>query len=64
MKKNKGLRIRVEEDLREDFTQACQVEGKTASDVLREFMRIYVEQQPGRLQRPLFEVQAGARRGS
>lgn len=40
---------------KEDFTQACQAEGKTASDVLREFMRAYVEEQPARLQRPLFD---------
>ena len=55
MTKNIGLRIRVEEELREEFTRSCVAEGKTASDVLRHFMREYVENEPLRQQRPLFE---------
>ena len=44
--KDCGMRIRVERELREDFVQACRAQNRVASDVLREFMRTYVRQQP------------------
>lgn len=37
--KSAGLRIRVEKDLRDAFTQACHDQNLVASDVLREYMR-------------------------
>ncbi|MEI4195912.1 plasmid-related protein [Roseovarius sp. E0-M6] len=42
MKKNVGLRIRIDRDLREQFLKACQADDKPAAQVLREFMRAYV----------------------
>jgi Ribonuclease G/E len=39
--KDVGLRIRVQRDLREQFLDACRVQDKPASQVLREFMREY-----------------------
>lgn len=39
--KDSGLRIRVELELRDAFVQACQSQGLVASEVLRDFMRIF-----------------------
>ena len=44
--KDCGMRIRVERELREDFIRACRAQNMVAADVLREFMRTYVRQQP------------------
>ncbi|WP_323828758.1 plasmid-related protein [Pseudomonas sichuanensis] len=41
--KDVGLRIRVEKDLREAFQVACSAEERRASEVLREFMQLYVD---------------------
>lgn len=41
--KNVGLRIRVERSLREGFIKACRAEDKSAAQVIREFMRGYIE---------------------
>ena len=41
--KDVGLRIRVQRDLREQFLDACRAQDKPAAQVLREFMREYVE---------------------
>lgn len=53
--KDVGLRIRVQRELREQFLEACNADDKPAAQVLREFMRSYVEQQqtrrPGMRQR-------------
>ena len=43
-KKDVGLRIRVDRDLRETFVEACRFHGVPASEVLREFMRFYAHQ--------------------
>ena len=43
--KDSGLRIRVERDLREAFVQACRAQDRHASDVLRDFMRVFTEKQ-------------------
>jgi hypothetical protein len=42
--KDVGLRIRVQRDLREAFLEVCRAQDKPAAQVLREFMREYVEQ--------------------
>lgn len=42
--KDAGLRIRVQRELREQFLDACKAEDKPAAQVIREFMRSYVEQ--------------------
>lgn len=41
--KDVGLRIRVQKELREQFLQACRAQDIPASQVLRGFMREYVE---------------------
>ena len=52
--KDKGLRIRVDQELREEFLAACHAEDKPASQVLREFMREYVRRNRQALQQDLF----------
>lgn len=42
--KDAGMRIRVEQDLREEFISVCQTQHTPAAQVLRQFMRGYVEQ--------------------
>ena len=44
--KDVGLRIRVQRELRDKFVEACRAKDKPAAQVLREFMRAYVEQHP------------------
>lgn len=41
--KDVGLRIRVQRELREAFLEACKAEDKPAAQVLREFMRAYID---------------------
>ena len=41
--KDSGLRIRVQRELRDRFNEACRAEDKSAAQVLREFMRAYVD---------------------
>ena len=41
--KDVGLRIRIDRDLREKFLRACKAEDRPAAQVIREFMRAYVE---------------------
>lgn len=41
--KDAGMRIRVEQDLRDKFVEACQTQHVPAAQVLRQFMRGYVE---------------------
>lgn len=46
--KDSGFRIRVQRELREQFLAACKAQDKPAAQVLREFMREYVEAHPTR----------------
>lgn len=41
--KDAGIRIRVEAELREAFVQACRAQDRAASEVLRDFMRVFTE---------------------
>lgn len=52
-KKDAGLRIRIERDLRDEFIAACRRDGKPAAQVLRQYMRLYVAAalEPGQEQR-------------
>lgn len=43
MMKDSGLRIRVQRDLRDKFLEVCRTQDKPAAQVIREFMRDYVE---------------------
>jgi hypothetical protein len=45
MLKESGLRIRVESQLKESFLLACKKNDLSAAQVLRAFMRSYIEQQ-------------------
>ena len=54
--KDAGFRIRVQRELREQFLAACKAQDKPAAQVLREFMRDYVEAHPTR---PLLDEQKG-----
>lgn len=45
--KDAGIRVRVEKELRASFVAACQAENRLASDVLRDFMRTYVDRYQG-----------------
>ncbi len=54
--KDAGLRLRVERELREEFTEACRAEGRAASQVLRDFMREYVLHNRAASQQDLFET--------
>lgn len=47
--KDVGLRIRVQRELREQFLEVCQAQDRPAAQVLREFMRAYVERHTSRL---------------
>lgn len=44
--KEAGMRIRVEPELREEFTEACKRQHIPAAQVLRQYMREFVKLQP------------------
>lgn len=52
--KDAGLRVRVEKELREEFVGTCRLQGKHAAEVLRDFMRAYVDRERGGRQASLF----------
>ena len=52
--KESGLRIRVESQLREDFVRTCKKDDLTAAQVLRAFMRSYIDRQQRGKQAELF----------
>jgi len=52
--KSAGLRVRVERNLRVEFLEACKASGRVAAEVLREFMREYVERSRVSAQQDLF----------
>lgn len=58
LRKDVGLRIRVDRDLRDAFVEACRTQDIPASEVLREFMRTYTRHNnllEGQLHLPLFK---------
>lgn len=57
MTKDAGLRIRIENDARRAFVDACRAEGKVASQVLREFIRDYIGRYRPARQPELFSAQ-------
>lgn len=52
--KDVGIRLRVEKELREEFSGACKMQGKRAAEVLRNFMRDYVLRESAGMQGSLF----------
>ena len=55
--KTSQFRIRVENSLRQTFVDACKQIDRPASQVLREFMKQFVESQNVAAQSDLFENQ-------
>lgn len=53
-KKDVAFKIRVEEELRREFVEICQAEDMTAAQVVRKFMRRYIESHKKALQGNLF----------
>lgn len=41
--KDAGLRIRIDRNLRERFLDVCRAQDKPAAQVIREFMREYID---------------------
>ena len=42
VRKDVAFKIRIDEELRRAFVEACQADDRPAAQVLREFMRTYV----------------------
>ena len=53
-KKDVAFKIRVEEELRREFVEICQADDMTAAQVVRRFMRRYIENNKKTLQGSLF----------
>lgn len=53
--KNTGFRIRIEKELRDEFVGVCHAQDKPAAQVLRDFIRTYIETHRGSLQHSLFD---------
>lgn len=58
--KSAGFRIRVEPGLRQAFVDACQANDQSAAQVLRMFMRQYVEDSAAPGQGDLFAAEPTA----
>ncbi|MEN8136204.1 MAG: hypothetical protein ABFS18_11815 [Thermodesulfobacteriota bacterium] len=54
MIKSSALRIRIEPSLHKEFIETCKMQDLKASQVLREFMKHYVERNAGGKQTQLF----------
>lgn len=59
MTKDSGLRIRLEDPLKRNFILACKDQDKSAAQVIREFMRRYLEKHVDRSQGELFSASSG-----
>ncbi len=56
MIKSAALRIRIAPELHQEFLEICQLQDLSASHVLRQFMRSYVDRQRKEQQIELFDV--------
>lgn len=56
MTKSAALRIRIAPELHREFLEVCKLQDLSASHVLRQFMRSYVDQQRKEQQTELFDV--------
>ena len=54
--KDVGLRIRVDRSLRTAFLEVCRAEDRPAAQVIRQFMRNYVEDRKVAAQQELFPI--------
>lgn len=60
-RKDTGFRIRVESGLRQRFLLVCRAQDRPAAQVLRQFMRDYIEENWTSVQGSLFDVEEGVR---
>lgn len=58
MQDSSGFRLRVDDQLRQEFISACRAQDRAAAQVLREFMRDYVAKHYGGQQAKLFAEEA------
>ena len=56
-RKDAGFRIRIESDLHERFLMVCRAQDRPAAQVLREFMRDYIEENRVTVQDSLFDIE-------
>lgn len=56
MTKSAALRIRIAPELHQEFLDVCQLQDLSASHVLRQFMRSYVDQKRKEQQSELFDI--------
>ncbi|GAW87570.1 conserved hypothetical protein [Bathymodiolus platifrons methanotrophic gill symbiont] len=50
-----GFRIRVSKELRQEFVYICRAQGKTAAQVVREFMAEYADKNRQKIKSDFFE---------
>ena len=58
MNKTSALRIRIDPNLHHQFLEVCKAQDRPASQVIRDFMRQYVQMNGGGLQLELFNDSA------
>jgi antitoxin component of RelBE/YafQ-DinJ toxin-antitoxin module len=56
VKKTSALRIRIDPNLHHQFLEICKKQDRPASQVIRDFMRQYVQMHGGGVQLELFKV--------
>ncbi len=61
MNKTSALRIRIDPNLHYQFLEVCKSQDKPASQVIREFMKQYVQMYGGGLQLELFNKRGSFR---
>ena len=59
-RKDVAFKIRVEEELRRAFVDACRGEDRPAAQVIREFMRDFVQKKRQEMQPSLFDENENA----
>ena len=58
MNKTSALRIRIDPNLHHQFLEVCKAQDRPASQIIRDFMRQYVQMNGGGLQLELFNDSA------
>lgn len=58
MNKTSALRIRIEPTLHHQFLEVCKAQDRPASQVIRDFMKQYIQMYGGGLQLELFNDSA------
>lgn len=64
MNKNAGFRLRLDDGLRRNFVNACKQQDRSAAQVLREFMRRYVDRHSDDSQGELFPAEQATPRAA